>query len=153
MDEVLLTNDGIRKRVASGMVVLGVRRILAQLVLTASNIILARILAPEIFGAFAIISFLVSTVGIFTSFGLLPALVQKRGKPTKEELRAIFTVLFFASLVFVIVIFFLAPLANIFYQGQLSSSGVFLVKIIFPKFSLMEYEGSFWLASGEKIRL
>lgn len=129
VQEMVLTDDGIRKRVASGMVILGVRRVLAQVILTTSVIVLARILAPEIFGVFAIISFLVSTIGIFTYFGLAPALVQRRNPPTKEELRAIFTTLFFSSLFFILLIFCLAPIANVFYKGELGDRGIFWLRL------------------------
>ena len=79
MQNIHLTEEGIREKVASGIVILGVRRALVQVIVTSSNIVLARLLAPEIFGAFAIISFLVSILGLLTSFGLGPALIQKKG--------------------------------------------------------------------------
>lgn len=124
-----LTDDGIRRRVAYGIVVLGIRRVIFQIILTLSNIVLARLLAPNIFGAFAIISFLVMTVGSFTSFGLGPALVQRDRSATKKELRAIFTALFLGSLVFALIIYCLSPLMDIFYQGQLGKMGIFWLRL------------------------
>ena len=129
MQNIRLTEDGIRRRVASGMVILGARRALGQVVLTGSNIVLARLLAPQIFGAFAIISFFISTLGVLTTFGLGPALVQKKGEIKNQELRAIFTALFLGSLLFAGLVFFLAPLAKVFYKSQLGPAGIFWLRL------------------------
>jgi len=129
MEEGNLTDKTIKKRVASGIFVSGVRKVLFQSILTFSNIILARILAPDIFGIFAIISFMILTTGILVNFGLGPALIQKKGNIKPNQLRAIFTVLFLASLVFVVLIYFLAPFANLLYKEGLGRTGIFWLRL------------------------
>lgn len=111
------------------MVVLGARRIIIQLIMTLTNIILARLLLPETFGVYAIISFLILTFGLVANFGMGPSLVQIKTQITKEQLRAIFTLLMIASLIFMGLIFFLAPVISIWYQGQLGETGVWWLRI------------------------
>lgn len=124
------TQAGLFKRkVARGIFILAIRRVLYQLILTSSNIVLARILNPSVFGSFTIISFLILTLGILSNFGLGTALVQKKEAATKQELRAIFTVLCFASVVFIVLIYFLAPLAHILYGGKLNVQSIFWLRL------------------------
>lgn len=120
-----------KRRVARGVFILGIRRVLYQLILTTSNIVLARNLEPKVFGAFAIISFLVITPGILTNFGLGPALIQEKGKVTIQQLRAVFTLLIFTPLVLTIIIYFLAPLIGSLYMGKLDGEDLFWLRI-FP---------------------
>lgn len=129
MPKKALTAKGIKKGIAAGVIVLGIKRVAAQLVLTLSNIVLARLLAPEIFGAFSIISFLILTLGSLTSLGLAAALIQKKGQVTKKELRAAFTALILSSLIFALIIYFLTPLVNGFYQGKLGKENIFWLRL------------------------
>lgn len=129
MNKTTLTDSTIKQKVARGIVILGVRRVLYQGILTTSNVVLARILEPEIFGGFAIISFLILTLGIFSNFGLGTALVQKKEVITKNQLRAIFTVLFVASVIFIILVYLLAPLAQIVYGGKLDPQTTFWLRV------------------------
>jgi len=129
MKEQVLSEQKIKKRVASGLLYFGGRQILTQTIVTSTNIILARIFAPKIFGAFAIISFFVLIVGILTTLGLGPAIVQKKGKLAKRQLRAIFTTQVSAAIIFVGLIYLLAPLIDVFYGGELGSEGVFWLRL------------------------
>lgn len=128
--ETILTDDAIKVRLASGAAFLSLRRVIFQIVLTASNIILARILAPEVFGSYAIISFLVSFVAIFTTIGLSPAIVQSKKIPSKEQLRVLFTVLLVTSSLLVVLVYFLTPLSNIIYNNQLDSNTLFWLRLL-----------------------
>ena len=118
-----------KRKVARGVFISGIKRILYQLILTSSNIILARILNPSVFGSFAIISFLILTLGILSNFGLGTALVQKKETATKQQLQAIFTVLCIASVVFIVLVYFLAPLANILYGGKLNDQSILWLRL------------------------
>lgn len=120
-----------KRQVAKGIFVLGIRRVLYQAILTGSNIMLARILTPGIFGAFAIISFLVITPGILTNFGLGPAIIQKKKNLSKEELQSVFTVLILSPLVLTILIYIFTPLISSFYMGKLSEDELFWLRV-FP---------------------
>lgn len=120
----------LKKRAVGGVIFLGIRRILVQVILTGANIILARLLFPEIFGTFAIAFGIVSLLSIFSSLGLGEALLQKKGEPKKEELQAAFTTgLLLSSLVTGLIIF-LAPFFYRFYQEQLGENGIFYLRLL-----------------------
>lgn len=135
MKDLKWTDHGFKRTVASGILLVGLKRVLSQIILTSTNIFLARILAPEIFGSFAIISFLILTSGLLVNFGLAPALIQKRGVLTKDNLRAVFTILLMGSLIMVAGIFLFAPLINILYGGKLGEENIFWFRIF--SFSLV----------------
>lgn len=129
--------EEFKSKVASGVIVFAVRKVFHQGILTVSNIILARIFTPEIFGTFGIISYLILTAGILTNFGLEPALVQKKNKLHIAELRVVFTILLIASLAFSLIVYFLAPQVDVFYKGQLGPTGIFWLRV----FSLTQIIG------------
>lgn len=120
----------LKKRAVSGVFFLGFRRIIIQIILTGGNIILARLLFPQVFGTFAIAFGIVSLLSIFSSLGLGPALLQKKGEPKKEELQAAFTIgLLLSSLVTGLIII-LAPFFFRFYREQLTDSGIFYLRLL-----------------------
>lgn len=127
--EQTLSKSTIKKRVVSSVMVLGIRRIVIQLVLTVSNIILARILAPEIFGGFVIISFFTLTFGLLANFGLGPSLVQSPAEPTGRQLRAMFTAITGAALIFSGIIFLVSPLIVLIYGGRLTPADIFWLRL------------------------
>lgn len=129
MEEIIFTDQKIKKRMVSGFFILGVRRVIFQVILTVGNIALARILVPEIFGLFIIVSFLVTTAAQLSSFGLIQALIQKKEAPTKIELRVMFSVLLATSLLFALLIYLLAPYANHLYRGILGETGIFWLRL------------------------
>ncbi len=118
-----------KHQVVTSLVILGVKKFLQQILITSANIILARLLLPEIFGAFAIIHFLTISFGLLTDFGLGPALVQKKQEITTAELRAVFSWIMIASVIFVGVLFFIAPFLNTLYQGKIGETGIFWLRI------------------------
>ncbi|OGM27016.1 hypothetical protein A3D00_01945 [Candidatus Woesebacteria bacterium RIFCSPHIGHO2_02_FULL_38_9] len=131
----MIDDFDIKKKVVSGVLVLATRKFVYQTILSFSNIILARILMPEVFGSFAIISFIILACGLLVNFGLGPALVQKKGVVKPKHLRAIFTTLFISSTILIIIIYFLAPFMDLLYKGQLGEKGIFWLRIF--SFSLL----------------
>lgn len=126
----------LKEKVAAGMAILIVRRILFQFILTAGNIVLARIIAPRVFGIFAVISFIVSVFGLIVPAGLNQALIQSQRPPTKRQLRVVFTVLFLASLAVFLAGFCLAPTLDRLYRGALGEGGILWLRWYFLVFSL-----------------
>lgn len=124
-----LSETDIKQKMAKGMVVLAIRRVGLQVIITTTNIFLARLLNPEIFGTFAILGFFITTFGLVANFGLGPALIQKHGVVTTGQLRAIFTAVLAGALIFAGIIFFLAPVIDIFYGGKLGSHGIFWLRL------------------------
>jgi O-antigen/teichoic acid export membrane protein len=80
----------LKKKSLSGMGALFARQILVKVIFFAGNIILARILAPQIFGIYAIVNFVVTFFSTFGDVGIGAALIQKKGEMSKEELSTTF---------------------------------------------------------------
>lgn len=126
-----LTDFGLLKKMAvRGVFFLGIRRILIQVILTGANIILARLLFPEVFGTFAIAMGIVNFSALFASLGLEVALIQKKIDPIKEELQTIFTASLFLSFLISLAIIILAPLIFRFYATQLGKDGIFYLQVL-----------------------
>jgi PST family polysaccharide transporter len=66
------------------------RQVLTKLIFFVANIMLARLLVPEIFGAYAIASFIVQFFSIFGEAGIGAVLIQKKDQPKQSELSSIF---------------------------------------------------------------
>lgn len=80
----------IKKKSLSGVGSLIRRQIFIKIIVFFANILLARILAPQIFGIYAIVSFVVQFFSTFGDIGLGAALIQKKGELSKEELSTTF---------------------------------------------------------------
>jgi len=92
-DDSSLSSKGfqdLKKKSIAGMAALFVRQILVKVIFFIGNIILARILAPEIFGIYAIVNFVVTFFSTFGDVGIGAALIQKKGELSKEELSTTF---------------------------------------------------------------
>lgn len=125
----------LKKKAVGGVFFLAFRRIAVQVLLTGGSIILARLLLPQVFGAFAIALGIVNLFGIFASLGLEPALVQKKENPKKAEMRGAFTSTLFLSSIVAVVVIILAPWIYSFYQIQLGSEGILYLRLL--SFSLL----------------
>src|SRR3989338_1728005 len=118
-------NGSLVKKAVEGTLVLGVRRVLIQVIFTLSNIFLARLLFPQDFGTFAIVSFTLVVFTVFCDLGLGPSLVQKKGNVTVLDLRTAFTIQFILALSVIAIIFAITPLFIDFYQLEEKNSLLF----------------------------
>ena len=109
---VVLTPMMLKKKVIGSVFFLGLKRLLLQLILTGSNIILARILFPEDFGAFAIALGLVSFWSIFASIGLEKALIQKKTNLTRGEIQSTFFFSLLTALTAALLIFIMSSMKS-----------------------------------------
>ncbi|MDZ4228849.1 MAG: oligosaccharide flippase family protein [Patescibacteria group bacterium] len=91
MLEPELDLNQISQRAVSGVMVLTIRKFFLKAINYLGSIILARLLLPEIFGIFAIVSFIITFFGFFSDVGLGAALIQKKGKLTHKDLSVTFT--------------------------------------------------------------
>jgi PST family polysaccharide transporter len=89
-----------------------VRTTVIRLLALLGTAILGRILLPEDFGTFAVVTFLVNIVQPLAVFGLGPALIQQRERPTELEQSTVFTIQLGTALALTAVIWVLAPLAR-----------------------------------------
>jgi O-antigen/teichoic acid export membrane protein len=84
--EVVAVGRSGRAAVIQLVVRTGAIRILALI----GTAILARILLPEDFGTFAVVTLLINLVGPLADFGLGPALIQQRERPTQRQMSTVF---------------------------------------------------------------
>src|SRR5206468_4213656 len=96
----------LKRSARLGLIALIVRTVLLQFTVLGGNIWLARLLAPEDWGAFAIIQFALSFFAFFGDAGLGGALVQQKAEPTRRQLSSVWCFQLVASLAVVGVIFF-----------------------------------------------
>jgi O-antigen/teichoic acid export membrane protein len=87
--EELLSSGDVRKRAASGVLLVGVRSVAIRGVGLASNLVLARLLVPEDFGVLAFGQTLIVFGTFFADAGLAAGLIRRDEAPRREELQSI----------------------------------------------------------------
>lgn len=127
MSEPELELKEISRRAVSGVMVLTVRKFALKAVNYLGSIFLARLLAPEIFGIFAIVSFIITFFGFFSDVGLGAALIQKKDKLTDKDLSVTFTLQQILVLAVTLMLWLAAP----FFAGKysLGVQGIWLLRI------------------------
>lgn len=123
----------LKKKSLAGMGALFVRQILVKVIFFVGNIFLARILAPQVFGIYAIVSFVVQFFSTFGDVGVGAALIQKKGELTREELSTTFWLQQMLVCVVVIIVVLTAPLATKIYP-TLPPVGVWLIRAMAVSF-------------------
>jgi|SRR3989344_4917694 len=118
---------GFKKKAIAGATILGIKRVVIQVIFTVSNIFLARLLFPTDFGTFAIVVFVVTLFSFFTDLGLGPALIQRKAKITDSDLQTVFTFQILLSLIMVVIIFIGARLFSNYFQ--IGDKGANLLRI------------------------
>lgn len=117
----------ISHRAVSGVVVLTLRKFLLKAISYLGSIFLARLLMPEIFGIFAIVSFIINFFAFFSDVGLGAALIQKKEQLTEKDLKVTFTLQQILVITIVLLIYFLAPFFSQKYQ--LGTEGIWMIRI------------------------
>jgi O-antigen/teichoic acid export membrane protein len=117
--------EEVKSRAVRGVVVIMGRGFFIQFVAQISQFFLLAFLSVEEMGVFWIVSAAVGFLIYFSDIGLAAALIQKKEKPTVEDLRTTFAVQQVLIISLLIIIYFLTPyLKNIY---NLSEEGVFLL--------------------------
>jgi PST family polysaccharide transporter len=123
----------LKKKSLKGMSALFVRQVLVKVIFFAGNIILARLLAPQIFGIYAIVQFVVQFFSTFGDVGIGAALIQKKGELSQEELSTTFWLQQMLVWLVVGVVLLVAPLALKVYP-TLPPVGVWLIRAMAVSF-------------------
>ena len=105
-------NDRVKAKMASGLVYSFAERMGAQLVSFLVSIVLARILMPDEYGCVAIVTVLIAICDIFVTQGLGTALIQKKDADDID-----FSTVFYANIVFSIVLYFILFVSAPFIAG------------------------------------
>ena len=117
----------LKKKVAVGFAVLGVKRVLVQVVFTTTNIFLARLLYPQDFGIYAILGFVSTVFAAFSDLGLGQSLIQRKERLESKDLQTVFSFQLLLSLGIILLINLLAPFVSGFYG--LGDKGIHLIRI------------------------
>jgi len=121
----------LKKNSIRSVISLTVRRVILRIIGQIAFIILARILTPEEFGIFTIVSFIINFFGFFSDVGLAAALIQKKGEITTEDLRTTFTIQQMLVGTLVLLIIISAPIfVSTIYKDSLDYSHAFLVQVL-----------------------
>jgi len=80
----------LKKRSLTGIRSLTLRQIASKAVFLIGSIVLARLLAPSVFGVFAIVTFAMAFFSTLGDVGIGASLIQKKEEPTEEELSTLF---------------------------------------------------------------
>lgn len=123
----------LKKKSLKGMSALFVRQVLVKVIFFAGNIVLARLLAPQIFGIYAIVQFVVQFFSTFGDVGIGAALIQKKGDLSREELSTTFWLQQMLVWIVVVVVVLAAPLALKVYP-TLPPVGVWLIRAMAVSF-------------------
>lgn len=117
-----------------GTLSLIMREGILKVVVLGANILLARLLAPQDFGVFTVLSFFIGFLSTFGAFGLAAAVVQRRPDPTRAELAALLTFQLVTGALFVAIAYLCAPALVAVYQ--LGPDGVWLIRVMAVSFLL-----------------
>lgn len=117
----------LKRKSLGGIGSLLIRQVLTKFIYLAANVALARLLAPQIFGVYAIVSFVVQFFSVFGEVGLGAALIQKKENLEQRELSSIFWFQQGIAWGLALVLMLAAPLLVTFYPS-LPPVSVWLVR-------------------------
>jgi O-antigen/teichoic acid export membrane protein len=127
-----LTNGDLTRLkalVAKGTAVLVGRQLALRVLGFVGSVILARILAPQEFGIFAIAAFIVSFLSTVGNVGLGAALIQRKGELAEDDIQTVFTIQQGTFTVLFLFIFVLSPGLRTFYP-DLPAGSEWLVRAL-----------------------
>ena len=119
----------LKTKAIDSFFVLAIRRILMQAVQTASSILLARLLFPDVFGLYALVLFFQGIFLLLTDIGLYMSIIQDKKEPTLLELRGIFTVHVSLGIISSIIFWFLVPVLFYLFNHPLDKAHLFVVQM------------------------
>jgi len=87
-----LRNRFIHGRIFQAASLIMVAQIISQVIRLGGNLIITRLLVPEMFGLMAIVLMIQVTLGLFSDIGLRPAVIQSRRGDDPEFLNTVWTI-------------------------------------------------------------
>lgn len=127
MAEAVLNLSEISRRAVAGVMILTIRKFALKAISYLGSIFLARLLIPEVFGIFAIISTIITFFGFFSDVGLGAALIQKKADLTQKDLSVTFTLQQILVVLVTFLLWFSAPWFAARYP--LGPAGVWLLRV------------------------
>jgi O-antigen/teichoic acid export membrane protein len=101
-------ND-VHNKARRGIRLLMIRQVALQMLTMVGGIVLARTLAPAMFGLFTIATFLVTAFALFADFGLAPSLIQRKNELAELDIQVAFTLQQALTTTIVIILLITAP--------------------------------------------
>ena len=112
-----LTPEKVNSKVKKGIAILTIRTIFIQAISFLSNIvILPALLLPAQYGVFFLVSAVINFLAYFSDIGFAASLIQKKDKPTDEDLKTIFTAQQVMVIGIIVLVLLATPLFKNFYQ-------------------------------------
>lgn len=129
---VKMVETSLKKKATLGVLLLIIKRVLTQVVFTATNIFLARLLFPSDFGTFVIVGSVITFFQVFADLGLTPSLIQKKGRLTTGDIRTVFTMQLVLGILVTMLTFLLSGhIARFFNLGSLGMNLLRVYSLIF----------------------
>jgi len=129
-NQTMLDHKTLKSLIIKGVGWLVIKRILTQIILTSSSLILVRILFPQDFGIFVIIQFLVTIFWVFADLGLGRALIQKKEEPGVALLQSVWWTQVGLGLVVAGILWLASPLLVDYYDGHLPEKAIEWIRIL-----------------------
>lgn len=120
-----ITLDVVKRRAVSGVIALTSRTFVLQIIALVATFALTIYLDPGEYGIFFLVSAVINFFAYFSDIGLAAALVQKKEKPSEDDLRTTFTVQQVIVISLIVVIFLATPFIRGYYS--LGQDGVYLL--------------------------
>lgn len=127
--------EELKRKSYSGIGALMKRQAAVRLLSFLANIALARLLAPQAFGVYAIVAFVVQFFSTFGDVGIGASLIQKKGDLTREEISSTFWLQQFLVWLVVCAAMLAAPLVLRLYPS-LPPYAVWLIRAMAVSFAL-----------------
>lgn len=121
-----LSAENVNSKVKKGILILTIRTFFIQAISFLSNIIiLPALLSPLEYGIFFLVSAIINFLAYFSDIGFAASLIQKRDKPSEEDLKTIFTAQQVMVIGIIIIVLLATPLLKTFYK--LDQSAIYLL--------------------------
>lgn len=121
--------DILKSNIIHGFGTLIAREFFLKIFSFFGQIFLARLLAPNDFGIYVIIIFIISFFSLFSDVGLSLAIIQNKQKLTHLQLSSIFNLKVVLSLFLIALIWIIAPFVKLFYTS-FSFSNILMLQVI-----------------------
>lgn len=127
-EEPEVSLETVKHRALRGVAVITSRAFILNIIAQIAQLALLAYLTPSELGVFWIVNSLVLLSVTFSDVGLAAALIQKKQKPTEQDLKTTFTTQIVLSLLILIVIHFVSP--HIVSAYSLPTAGRVLIYVI-----------------------
>jgi len=122
-------NSLSRKVIGSGLWV-GSSSVVLNIVTLIRSVVLARLLAPEVFGLMAICYVVIKAVEVFTQTGFSAALIHRQGK-FEEAKDTAFTLIVIRGFLLALIVFLVSPFIAVFYEKPILNIVIQVIAISF----------------------